>query len=79
MEEDAAHEAMRQQDPPLSAGDSAMAAEIARYIANRAFVFENEECRAWALTDFGTWAKLAGMQPELAMRRPNGQDDRADA
>lgn len=69
MEEDAAHQGIRGHgEPPLSEGDSEMAEEIAHFIADRAFVFENAECRAWALTDFGTWAKLAGMEPELALR-----------
>lgn len=55
-------------EPELSDGDREMAREIARYIANRAFAFDDHECRAWALTDFGVWATLAGMEPELNLR-----------
>jgi hypothetical protein len=45
--------------------DAAMAAEIARFVADRAFEFDDHECRAWALTDFEVWATLAGHEPEL--------------
>lgn len=66
------------EEPPLSEGDAEMALEIAHFIADRAFVFENEQCRAWALTDFGTWAKLAGMDPELALRRRGRKAEQVD-
>lgn len=45
--------------------DCEMAAEIARFVADRAFAFEDHECRAWALTDFEVWATLAGREPVL--------------
>ncbi len=51
----------------VSEGDMEMAREIANFIADRAFVFEDHECRAWALSDFGVWAALAGDEPELRL------------
>ena len=39
--------------------------EIAEFIADRAFSFGHQECRAWALTDFGAWAALAEHRPVL--------------
>jgi len=45
--------------------DQEVAEEIARFIAKRAFAFEDHECRAWALSDFEVWATLAGREPEL--------------
>lgn len=47
--------------------DFELAEEIARFIANRAFLFEDHEARAWALTDFEVWAKLAGSDAELTL------------
>jgi len=61
-------------DPPVRANDEEatpedfrLAEEIARFIAERAFAFEDHECRAWALTDFEVWASLAGRDAELAL------------
>lgn len=51
----------------VSGADREMAREIANFIAARAFRFDDHECRAWALTDFGVWATLAGHEPELQM------------
>jgi hypothetical protein len=47
--------------------DYELAEEIARFVAARAFLFEDQECRAWALTDFETWASLAGCEAELSL------------
>ena len=47
--------------------DQRMASEIAEFVAERAQLFEDHECRAWALTDFGVWAVLAGRSPRLAL------------
>lgn len=55
---------VERQDGP-TARDVAMAVEIARFVADRAFAFDDHECRAWALTDFEVWATLAGHEPEL--------------
>jgi len=52
-------------DVEISVADREMAREVAVFIAARAFRFEDHECRAWALTDFGVWATLAGSEPEL--------------
>lgn len=54
----------------VSAADRDRAREIANFIAARAFDFEDHECRAWALTDFGVWATLAGDEPELNLVEP---------
>jgi len=54
-------------DGEASPADREMAREIADFIAVRAFRFEDHECRAWALTDFGVWTTLAGREPELKM------------
>lgn len=51
----------------VSESDREMAREIANFIAARAFEFEDHECRAWALTDFGVWATLAGDEPKLQL------------
>lgn len=59
------------EEPELSEADREMAQEVAVFIANRAFSFDDRECRAWALTDFGVWATLAGRDPELSLR-PRG-------
>lgn len=45
--------------------DAALAREIAQFVADRAFLFDDHECRAWALTDFEVWASLAGGEPRL--------------
>lgn len=50
----------------VSASDLEMAKEIARFIAERAFEFDDHEARAWALTDFDVWATLAGESAQLA-------------
>lgn len=50
----------------VSAADLEMAREIAQFIANRAFVFDDHEAGAWALTDFGVWASLAGESVQLS-------------
>jgi len=65
--------AVRNDEDEVSEADLEMAREIANFIAARAFRFDDHECRAWALTDFGVWATLAGAEPELRMsggRRP---------
>ena len=40
----------------MSASDLQRAKETARFVAERAFEFDNHEARAWALTDFEAWA-----------------------
>ncbi len=64
----------RHKDPPVRLNDDEVtpedyeaAEEIARFIAERAFAFEDHECRAWALTDFEVWASLAGRDAALAL------------
>lgn len=47
--------------------DARLALEIAEFVADRAQNFADHECRAWALTDFGVWAVLAGQSPRLAL------------
>jgi hypothetical protein len=47
--------------------DEQLALEIAEFVADRAQSFSDHECRAWALTDFGVWAVLAGQSPKLTM------------
>jgi hypothetical protein len=54
------------EEEEVSAADLAMAMDIAEFIAKRAFEFDDHEARAWALTDFGVWAVLAGESPELS-------------
>ena len=51
----------------LSPGDIRLALEIAEFVAERAQEFEDYECRAWAVTDFGVWAVLAGRSPRLSL------------
>ncbi|MBN8869155.1 MAG: hypothetical protein J0H66_04650 [Solirubrobacterales bacterium] len=57
--------------------DYELAEEIARFIADRAFLFEGHEHRAWALTDFQTWASLASCEAELSLlpRRPGREGE----
>ncbi|MCO5315154.1 MAG: hypothetical protein M9938_03175 [Solirubrobacterales bacterium] len=50
----------------VSASDLEKAREIARFIAERAFEFDDHEARAWALTDFDVWAVLAGESAQLS-------------
>ena len=50
----------------VSASDLEVAREIARFIAERAFEFDDHEARAWALTDFDVWAVLAGESAQLS-------------
>lgn len=50
----------------VSASDLEMAREIARFVAERAFEFDDHEARAWALTDFEVWATLAGESAQLS-------------
>ena len=57
---------MCQDDEVVSPGDLKLADEIARFVAERAFEFDDVEARAWALTDFSVWARLAGQSPRLA-------------
>lgn len=47
--------------------DIRMAEEIAQFVAERAFLFDDHECRAWALTDFQVWASLAGREARLRL------------
>jgi hypothetical protein len=54
----------------ISAQDLVAAREIAEFIADRAFLFTDHECRAWSLTAFGTWAELAGRTPLLTLGSP---------
>jgi len=55
--------------------DVALALEIAEFVADRAQAFDDHECRAWALTDFGVWAVLAGRSPRLSLEHePPGSD-----
>jgi hypothetical protein len=51
----------------VSASDQEMSREIARFIAERAFEFDDHEARAWALTDFEAWATLAGKSAQLSL------------
>jgi hypothetical protein len=57
--------------------DSALAREVAEFIAERAFDFAHYECRAWALTDFGAWVSLAGNEPRLTVGPPADADDQS--
>jgi len=59
---------VRENDEEATPRDYEMAEEIARFIADRAFAFEDHECRAWALTDFEVWASLAGRDAELTLK-----------
>ncbi|MBN8870514.1 MAG: hypothetical protein J0H66_11600 [Solirubrobacterales bacterium] len=50
----------------VSSADLRLAEEIARFVAERAFEFDDHEARAWALTDFDVWASLAGESARLS-------------
>lgn len=50
----------------VAAADLEMSREIARFIAARAFEFDDREARAWALTDFEVWATIAGETARLS-------------
>lgn len=58
---------IRANDEEVTAQDYELAEEIARFIAGRAFLFDDHECRAWALTDFEVWANLAGRDAGLQL------------
>jgi len=58
--------------PAGSSEDERLALEIAEFVAERAQHFADHECRAWAFTDFGVWAVLAGQSPKLAMEPEGG-------
>jgi hypothetical protein len=64
----------RGNDDEVTELDFELAEEIARFIADRALLFEGHEHRAWALTDFATWASLASCDAELSLvsRRSGG-------
>lgn len=62
----------RRDEDEVSAADLEMAREIAGFIAERAFEFDDHECRAWALTDFGVWAALAGESAQLSFESVAG-------
>jgi hypothetical protein len=47
--------------------DARIALEIAEFVADRARHFVDQECQAWAVTDFGVWAVLAGQSPKLTL------------
>jgi len=53
-------------DEEVSPADIRRAVEIARFVAERAFEFDDHEARAWALTDFDVWASLAGESAQLS-------------
>lgn len=57
----------RQGPTTFTDADERLAMEIAEFVADRAQAFSDHECRAWALTDFGVWAVLAGQSPRLSM------------
>jgi hypothetical protein len=67
----------RGDDDEVTELDYELAEQIARFIADRAFLFEGHEHRAWALTDFQTWASLASCDAELSLlsRRPGKGGD----
>lgn len=50
----------------MAAADLEMSREIAKFIAERAFEFDDHEARAWALTDFEVWATIAGETARLS-------------
>ena len=58
---------VRKNDEEVTERDYEIADEIARFIADRAFELEDYECRAWALSDFETWAGLAGRDAGLIL------------
>jgi hypothetical protein len=55
--------------------DVRMAREIAEFVAERALLFNDVDCSAWALTDFGVWAVLAGRTPTLSLGPALPPDD----
>ena len=55
--------------------DASLAMEIAEFVAERAQSFDDSECRAWALTDFGVWAVLAGRSPRLSLKHEQPSSD----
>lgn len=57
----------RSDDDKFTDLDYEMAEEIATFLAKRAYDFEDYDCRAWALNDFGVWAALAGRTPTLEL------------
>jgi hypothetical protein len=59
-------EALSEEDQALVL-DVRMAREIAEFVAERALLFDDVDSRAWALTDFGVWAVLAGRTPTLSL------------
>jgi len=59
-------EALSEEDRALLQ-DVRMAREIAEFVADRALLFNDVDSRAWALTDFGVWAVLAGRTPTLSL------------
>ena len=63
---DCGSEALSEEDRALAL-DVRMAREIAEFVADRALLFTDVDSRAWALTDFGVWAVLAGRTPTLSL------------
>ena len=63
---DCGSEALSEEDRALAL-DVRMAREIAEFVADRALLFNDVDSRAWALTDFGVWAVLAGRTPTLSL------------
>jgi len=63
---DCGSEALSEKDRALAL-DVRMAREIAEFVADRALLFDDVDSRAWALTDFGVWAVLAGRTPTLSL------------
>lgn len=63
---DCGTEALSEEDRALAL-DVRMAREIAEFVADRALLFNDVDSRAWALTDFGVWAVLAGRTPTLSL------------
>lgn len=63
---DCGTEALSEEDRAL-VQDVRMAREIAEFVADRALLFNDVDSRAWALTDFGVWAVLAGRTPTLSL------------
>jgi hypothetical protein len=63
---DCGTEALSEEDKALAL-DVRMAREIAEFVAERALLFTDVDSRAWALTDFGVWAVLAGRTPTLSL------------
>ncbi len=63
---DCGTDALSEEDRALAL-DVRMAREIAEFVAERALLFTDVDSRAWALTDFGVWAVLAGRTPTLSL------------